>query len=100
MKLAELAAADDLEPLAPGKVHDLRRTCATGMQRLGIGVAVVERCVNHLSGTRGGLVRTYQTDELRERRKAAHETWAAQVARVISGETEAENVIELNRSSR
>ncbi len=94
-KLAKLADAEDLAPPAPWKVHDLRRTCTTGMQRLGIGVEVVERCVNHLSGTRGGLVGTYQTDELRERRKAAHEAWAAHVARVVSGRRGGENVIEL-----
>lgn len=94
-KLGELAEAEGREPIRPWVVHDLRRTCATGMQRLGIGVEVVERCLNHTSGTRGGLVGTYQTDDLRERRKAAHEAWAAHVERIVSGA--ANNVVPLPR---
>src|SRR5690606_36775362 len=40
--------------------HDLRRTCATGMARLGIPVRVTEAVLNHVSGTGGGIVAVYQ----------------------------------------
>ncbi len=40
--------------------HDLRRTYATNMQRLGIRLEVTEALLNHVSGTRAGIVGVYQ----------------------------------------
>lgn len=40
--------------------HDLRRTYATTMQRLGVRIEVTERLLNHASGTRGGITGIYQ----------------------------------------
>src|SRR5262249_32593543 len=37
-------------------LHDLRRTVATGLQRLGVRLEVTEAVLNHLSGSRGGVV--------------------------------------------
>ena len=37
-------------------LHDLRRTLATGMQRLGVRLEVTEAVLNHLSGSRAGVV--------------------------------------------
>src|SRR5262249_40312825 len=48
------------------RIHDLRRTAASGMQRLGIRVEVIERVLNHRSGAYAGVVGTYQTDEMLE----------------------------------
>src|SRR5262249_3013371 len=51
------------------RLHDLRRTCASGMQRLGVPVEVIEACLNHRSGTFRGIVGVYQRhDYLDERR--------------------------------
>ena len=41
--------------LAPWSVHDLRRTVATGLQRLGIRLEVTEAVLNHISGSRAGI---------------------------------------------
>ena len=46
------------------RLHDLRRTCASGMQRLGVPAAVVERALNHVSGSFKGIIGTYQADDL------------------------------------
>jgi integrase len=47
--------------LPPWRLHDLRRTAASGMARLGVGIHVVERLLNHVSGsTTGGIVAVYQ----------------------------------------
>lgn len=40
--------------------HDLRRTYATTMQRLGVPLEVTEQLLNHVSGTRSGIVGIYQ----------------------------------------
>ena len=45
----------DAVTIAPWRIHDLRRTVASGMARLGIGVAVAEKVMNHVSGTSLGL---------------------------------------------
>ena len=39
-------------PLTPWNVHDLRRTVATGLQRLGVRLEVTEAVLNHISGSR------------------------------------------------
>jgi hypothetical protein len=41
-------------------LHDLRRTLATGLQRLRVRLEVTEAVLNHLSGSRAGVVGIYQ----------------------------------------
>ena len=38
-------------PLVPWTLHDLRRTVATGLQRLGVRLEVTEAVLNHISGS-------------------------------------------------
>lgn len=58
-------------------VHDLRRTGATKMAAMGHSIHVVERVLNHLSGsTTGGLVAVYQRHDYLVERRAALEDWA------------------------
>jgi integrase len=66
----------------PWRLHDLRRTCATGMENLGIDTRVVETALNHVSGTKAGIVGVYQRAEHREAVKAAFEAWGQYVARL------------------
>jgi len=40
-------------------LHDLRRTAATGMAKLGVAPHVVERILNHSTGTFGGVAGVY-----------------------------------------
>jgi hypothetical protein len=52
------------------QLRDLRRTFATNMQRLGVRLEVTEALLNHVSGTRRGVVGIYQRyqwfDEMRD----------------------------------
>ena len=43
--------------LVPWNVHDLRRTVATGLQRLGVRLEMTEAVLNHVSGSRGSIAR-------------------------------------------
>ena len=71
----------------PGwRVHDLRRTAATGMARLGHPPFVVEAVLNHISGVRGGLVAVYQHYDHRPERKAALLDWASHVSALVGGD--------------
>jgi integrase len=58
------------------QLHDLRRSAVTGMGELGIRGDVIERVVNHQSGTRAGVAGTYNRAELLPERRDALESWA------------------------
>jgi integrase len=47
-------------------LHDIRRTAATGMAKLGISLPVIERCLNHVGGSFGGIIGVYQKHEFAE----------------------------------
>jgi integrase len=67
------------------RLHDLRRSCASGLQRLGVRLEVIELCLNHVSGSFSGVVGTYQRDPMLNERREALERWSARVARLVSG---------------
>jgi integrase len=54
------AMTDRAESLARWTFHDLRRTAASGMARLGINLPVIEKVLNHTSGSFAGIVGVYQ----------------------------------------
>jgi integrase len=72
---------------APWRTHDLRRTVATGLQRLGIRLEVTEAVLNHVSGSRSGIVGTYQTYHWGPEKRAALAAWAKHVGG-LEGSTE------------
>ena len=45
--------------IEPWTLHDLRRTCASGMAALGIAPHIVEAVLNHKSGTIKGVAAVY-----------------------------------------
>ena len=71
--------------------HDLRRTAATGMARMGIPVRVTEAVLNHVSGTGGGIVGVYQRHDYANEKRKALETWARFVTDLVEGR--ANNVV-------
>jgi integrase len=71
--------------IPPWRLHDLRRTAVTGMAELGIRPDVIERAVNHVSGTRGGIAGVYNRSELLPERRAALERWALHVEGIVTG---------------
>jgi integrase len=42
------------KPIEPWRLHDIRRTVATGLQRLGIRLEVIEAALGHVGGSRAG----------------------------------------------
>jgi integrase len=77
--------------------HDLRRTCASGLQRLGIRAEVIERALNHRSGVFRGVAGIYQRDPLIEEVRDALARWGDHVGRIVKGE-EPGKVVTLRRS--
>jgi integrase len=69
--------------LVPWNVHDLRRTVATGLQRLGVRLEVTEAVLNRVSGSRGGIAGVYQRHDWASEKRAAIDAWAAGFIRRI-----------------
>jgi integrase len=69
----------------PWRLHDLRRTAATGMAEIGVLPHTVEACLGHVSGARAGVVGTYNRALYAEDKRAALERWAAHVEGLVSG---------------
>jgi integrase len=78
--------------------HDLRRTAATGMARLGIPVRVTEAVLNHISGTGGGIVAVYQRHDYADEKREALESWAQFVTGLVEGRRD--NVVRLGEVVR
>ena len=85
-------------PLVPWTIHDLRRTVATGLQRLGVRLEVTEAVLNHISGSRGGIAGVYQRHDWAPERRAALDAWAAHVLAIVEQRTAADNVVKLARA--
>ena len=94
---AKVAAGAKPTPLAPWSVHDLRRTVATGLQRLGVRLEVTEAVLNHISGSRGGIAGVYQRHDWAAEKRAALNTWASHVLATVEGRASADNVVALAR---
>jgi integrase len=65
-------------------LHDLRRTAATGMARLNIPPHVVDKVLNHVSGTIRGVAAIYNRFEYLEERRTALEAWGSHVDNLMT----------------
>jgi integrase len=79
----EIDAAASISP--PWRLHDLRRTVATGLQKLGTGLQVVESILGHVGGSRAGVVGIYQRHTYDAEKRAALEAWGAHVMAIVGG---------------
>ena len=62
---------DQLSGVTEWRLHDLRRTCVSGMARLGIAPHVADKILNHQAGTISGVAAVYQRHQfVSERRQA------------------------------
>ena len=71
----------------PFRLHDLRRTFVSGLASLGVALPVIERCVNHVSGSFGGVAGVYQRYDFAKEKREALERWAGHVERLVAGES-------------
>jgi integrase len=65
------------------RLHDLRRTCVSGMAALGIAPHVADKILNHQSGTISGVAAVYQRHEFFAERKAALMLWGSHVGSIL-----------------
>ena len=96
--LDSTAAKLNGRPLEPWRLHDLRRTAATGLQRLGIGLQVIESVLGHVGGSRAGVVGVYQRHQFDAEKRIALEQWAREIDRIASGKKSA--VVPITKRAR
>jgi integrase len=73
---------DDLSGVRDWHLHDLRRTAASGMARLGIPPHVIEKLLNHKTGTISGVAAIYNRHGYAEEKRGALERWADEVTHI------------------
>lgn len=105
-KKAAAECGDDCEtvvPMQPWTWHDLRRTMATGMARLGIAPHIIERILNH-SATKGAVSglshvwETYSRHDFAPEMVKALERWESHILGLVEGRASADNVVAMRRS--
>jgi integrase len=74
---------DDMSGVRNWRLHDLRRTCVSGMARLGIPPHVADKILNHQSGTISGVAAIYQRHDFLAERNDALARWGAHVAKIV-----------------
>jgi integrase len=74
---------DHLSGVTGWRLHDLRRTCVSGMARLGIVPHVADKILNHQSGTISGVAAVYQRHDFLAERQEALERWGIHLARIV-----------------
>lgn len=81
---------DEKVKIEPWRVHDLRRTCRTGLAKLSVGQEIAERVLNHIPAQ---LVRTYDRHDYLDEKRDALERWGRHVESVVTPPPE--NVVKL-----
>jgi integrase len=71
-------------PLPDWRLHDLRRTIATGLQRSGVSLQCVEAVLGHVGGSRAGIAGVYQRHSFNAEKRAALTAWASHVMQIVT----------------
>jgi integrase len=77
------------------RIHDIRRTVATGMADIGIEPHHIEACLNHFGGHRRGVAGVYNRSTYERAVRAALARWAEHVLAIVEGRED--KVIALQR---
>jgi integrase len=84
---------DRLSGVTGWRLHDLRRTCVSGMARLGIAPHVANKILNHQAGTISGVAAVYQRHDFLAERREALETWGTHIRQIIGDENIALRIV-------
>ena len=66
-------------------LHDLRRTCATGMADIGVQPHIIEAALNHISGHKVGVAGIYNRSSYEREVRNALALWADHVRAIAEG---------------
>jgi integrase len=77
------AALDSRSGVTGWRLHDIRRTVATGLQRLGVRLEVTEAVLGHVGGSRAGIVGVYQRHDYAVEQRAALDAWGEHLGSIL-----------------
>ena len=86
-------AGEGTVPIPHWTLHDIRRTVATNLQRLGVRLEVAESILNHVGGSRRGVAGIYLRHDWALEKRAALEAWATQLDEIVRGVEPTTNVV-------
>jgi|JI10StandDraft_1071094.scaffolds.fasta_scaffold15843_5 integrase len=102
-KIGKARKNNDPHPIPPipaWTLHDIRRTVASGMARLGIAPHIVEKILNHSSGVISGVAAVYNRYEYAEETKAALDQWAEHIQGILENEQASQSVLRVPKKSK
>jgi len=73
------------DQVRPFKIHDLRRSTASGLARIGTQPHIIEVVLNHFGGFRSGVHGTYNRNPYFAEAKQALDVWANHIATIVAG---------------
>jgi integrase len=73
--------------IADWRIHDLRRTCASGMAAIGQPVHIVEAVLNHKSGSIRGVAAVYNRHDYAIEKRRALLAWADYLQELVIGKS-------------
>jgi integrase len=79
------AIFDDLCNVSGWQLHDLRRTFASKLAALGVSLPTIEKLLNHVSGSFGGIVSVYQRHNWLPEMRSAIDAWERWLAGSLAG---------------
>jgi integrase len=74
---------DQLSGVTGWRLHDLRRTCVSGLARLGVAPHVADKILNHQFGAISGVAAVYQRHHFLAERQEALERWGVHITHII-----------------
>lgn len=78
------ATLDKETGITGATLHDIRRTVATRMAEMGVAPHVVERLLNHVTGSMSPLARVYNRATFMAEMRDAVDKWDAHIQRLVS----------------
>jgi integrase len=83
-KIVDRLAAErdeNYRPIPEWRVHDLRRTCGTGMARLGVDSTTISRILNHAEG---GVTKIYNRYSYLDEKRSALDLWSTHIESLVA----------------
>jgi integrase len=75
---------DRLSGVTGWRLHDLRRTCVSGMARLGVAPHVADKILNHQAGAISGVAAVYQRHDFLSERRQALDLWGSHIGKILN----------------
>jgi integrase len=75
---------DEASEVSGWRLHDIRRSVATGMAEIGIPPHIIEACLNHVSGHKAGVAGVYNKAAYATEKASALQAWGRYVSMLLN----------------